>query len=188
MRALCAADIGINSTLSEYNRDLFEQYDLLFTDMTYGGGSGSIEAVRSHLKYYLAMNLDEGTPDMCRDLLGMRLKDAVIEEIASVIAKEKERGEYSAVMIETALLYEAGIDGMCDEVWFVYAPEGTRRTRLMEIRGYSPEKTDMFLRNQQPEEEFLRRADRTVPNGADVTEKDMVHIISAYLGEGKTNG
>lgn len=82
MRALCVADMGINSVLSEFNKELFEQYDLLFTDMTYGGGSGGIEAVRSHLKYYLTMNLDESTPEMARDLLGMRLDDAMIEEYA----------------------------------------------------------------------------------------------------------
>lgn len=82
MRALCAADTSINSTLSEFNRELFERYDLLFVDMTYGGGGGGIEAVRAHLKYYLAMNLDEATPPLSRDLLGMRLKDAYIEEYA----------------------------------------------------------------------------------------------------------
>ena len=82
MRALCAADTAINSTLSEYNRELFEQYDLLFVDMTYGGGGGGPEAVRSHLKYYLAMNLDAGTPELARDLLGMRMEDAIIEEYA----------------------------------------------------------------------------------------------------------
>ena len=106
---------------------------------------------------------------------------AVIDELYTIISIEKSRGKYSAVLIETALLYEAGIDEMCDEVWYVYAPVSTRSTRLMEKRGYTPEKTEMFLKNQQSEEEFLKRADRTVPNGADVTEEDMIHIISAYL-------
>ena len=83
MKALCAADVGISSTLSEYNKDLFEQYDLLMTDMTYaGGGSGTTEAVRHRLKLYLTMNLDESTPDLSRDLLGMRLDDALILEYA----------------------------------------------------------------------------------------------------------
>ena len=83
MKALCAADVGISSTLSEYNKDLFEQYDLLMTDMTYaGGGSGTPEAVRHRLKLYLTMNLDESTPDLSRDLLGMRLNDALILEYA----------------------------------------------------------------------------------------------------------
>ena len=73
------------------------------------------------------------------------------------------------------------IDRMCDEVWYVYAPLATRSSRLIRMRGYSTEKTEMFLKNQQSEEEFLRRSDRTVPNGEDVTESDMIKIISAYL-------
>lgn len=106
---------------------------------------------------------------------------AVIDEINTIIAIEDERKIFSAVMVETALLYEAGIDRMCDEVWYVYAPLATRSSRLIKMRGYSTEKTEMFLKNQQPEEEFLRRSDRTVPNGEDVTESDMIKIISAYL-------
>ena len=106
---------------------------------------------------------------------------AVIDEINTNIAIEDERKIFSAVLVETALLYEAGIDRMCDEVWYVCAPVATRSARLVNMRGYSTEKTEMFLKNQQPEEEFLRRSDRTVPNGEDVTESDMIKIISAYL-------
>ncbi|MBO4781698.1 MAG: dephospho-CoA kinase, partial [Lachnospiraceae bacterium] len=79
------------------------------------------------------------------------------------------------------LIYEAGIDSICDEVWYVYAPEGTRRRRLMTERGYTQETIDSFFMNQNPVEFFLSRADRTVPNGFDVTEKDMLEILSGYL-------
>ncbi|MBR4777570.1 MAG: dephospho-CoA kinase [Lachnospiraceae bacterium] len=106
---------------------------------------------------------------------------AVIEEIKEIIEKEKASGRYSAVLIETALIYEAGIDSICDEVWYVYAPEGTRRRRLMTERGYTQETIDSFFMNQNPVEFFLSRADRTVPNGFDVTEKDMLEILSGYL-------
>ena len=125
---------------------------------------------------------------------------AVIDEIMDIIAFEREKaalyingsndntGDNSenrcgnvAVMIETALIYEAGIDKICDEVWYVYAPMATRRKRLALSRGYSDEKIEGFFDRQKSEEEFLRRADRTVPNGNDVSEDDMVRIISSYL-------
>ena len=105
----------------------------------------------------------------------------VIDEVNGIIASEKEKAEKEAVLIETALLYDAGIDGMCDEVWYVYAPMATRRRRLKASRGYSEEKTDAFFSKQRSEEDFLRLADRTVPNGEDVTEEDMVRIIKGYL-------
>ena len=105
------------------------------------------------------------------------------EEMGQIIAKEAPPKGYYAILIETALLYEAGIDNICDEVWYVYAPMATRRKRLKSSRGYSDEKIDGFLARQNPEEEFLRRATRTVPNGDDVMEDDMVKIIKGYLYE-----
>lgn len=106
---------------------------------------------------------------------------AVIDEVNSIIENEKEAGRYDAVLIETALIYEAGIDSTCDEVWYVYAPRLTRRKRLAVSRGYSDERIDGFFNGQKPEEEFLRRSTRTVPNGDDVTEEDMIRIIRGYL-------
>ncbi len=82
MKAVCVADIGINSVLSEFNKALFEQYDLLFVDTTYCGGAGGIDAVQAHLAHYLTMNLDESTPSLTRDLMGMRLESAAILEHA----------------------------------------------------------------------------------------------------------
>lgn len=102
-------------------------------------------------------------------------------EVARIISEEKEKNEKAAVLIETALIYEAGIDKSCDEVWYVYAPIETRCRRLKTSRGYSDEKIEGFISRQNTEEEFLRRANRTVPNGEDVTEEDMKRIISAYL-------
>lgn len=82
MRAVCVADIGINSTLSEYNRELFEQYDLLFVDMSYGSEGGNIGTLQSHLEYYLKENLDYAISYPARDLLGMKLGSTGIEEYA----------------------------------------------------------------------------------------------------------
>ena len=90
MKAVCAADVGINSTLAEYNRELLKQYDLLFIDMTYGSNGGNIGTVNAHLTDYLKKNLDDSTPALSRDLLGMRLKSAVIEEYALATDNDAE--------------------------------------------------------------------------------------------------
>ncbi|MBP5533847.1 MAG: dephospho-CoA kinase [Lachnospiraceae bacterium] len=157
------------------------------------GGISFKKVVKEFSKYTGSLLLEDGEinrPELSKIVMNdpERLKKldeithpAVIDEVNNIIKEETDRGVYTAVLIETALLYEAGIDKMCDEVWYVYAPVATRCKRLTETRGYTPEKTEMFLKNQQPEEEFLRRADRIVPNGEDVTEEDMIHIISAYL-------
>ena len=51
-RTECVTDTAVCSVLSEFSRELFEQYDLLFVDTGYGG-AGSEEHVRQRLEYYL---------------------------------------------------------------------------------------------------------------------------------------
>lgn len=57
MQTEIATDISMNAILSEYNRELFKQYDLLFIDMAYGGRQASISNTAAHLKSYLQKNL-----------------------------------------------------------------------------------------------------------------------------------
>ena len=57
MKFECVADIGMNSILAEYHRELLEQYDLLFVDMSYGGNYADIGNTEAHLKSYIQKNL-----------------------------------------------------------------------------------------------------------------------------------
>ncbi len=57
MKFECAADIGMNSVLAEYHRELFKQYDLLFVDTSYGGSIPSIANTEEHLKRYVQENI-----------------------------------------------------------------------------------------------------------------------------------
>ena len=57
MKFECAADIGMNSVLAEFHRELLEQYDLLFVDMSYGGNYANISNTEEHLRNYMQKNL-----------------------------------------------------------------------------------------------------------------------------------
>ncbi len=57
MKFECVADIGMNSILAEYHRELLEQYDLLFVDMSYGGSNADIGNTEAHLYRYMQKNL-----------------------------------------------------------------------------------------------------------------------------------
>ncbi len=57
MKFECAADIGMNSVLAEFHRELLEQYDLLFVDMSYGGTHADIGNTEAHLRNYIQKNL-----------------------------------------------------------------------------------------------------------------------------------
>ena len=74
MKFECVADIGMNSILAEYHRELLEQYDLLFVDMSYGGSRADIGNTEAHLKNYIQRNLQSeggGNYGGVRDFLAM---------------------------------------------------------------------------------------------------------------------
>ena len=57
MKFECVADIGMNSVLAEYHRELLKQYELLFVDMSYGGSHPEIANTEAHLHNYMQKNL-----------------------------------------------------------------------------------------------------------------------------------
>lgn len=57
MKLEIVTDIGMNSVLAEYHRELLNQYDLLLIDMSYGTSSGGIHKLENHLIGYIGQNL-----------------------------------------------------------------------------------------------------------------------------------
>lgn len=92
----------------------------------------------------------------------------VEEFVTNKIAEIKKEKQYSLIVVETALLLEVGYEKHCDEVWYVAAPEATRRARLKESRGYTDEKIDAILMNQMSDEVFRTRCSHTIENDGDI--------------------
>ena len=84
MEAECITDIGMNSVLAEFHRELLEQYDLLFVDMSYGTSRASIGNSSEHLRRYLQANCRQSSGDKglfsARDWLALSVDRAVIGE------------------------------------------------------------------------------------------------------------
>lgn len=83
MKFECVTDIGMNSVLAEYHRELLKQYDLLFVDTSYCGSHPKIANTEGHLRNYMQKNLqpEEGrTIFGGRDLLAMEVGEAEILE------------------------------------------------------------------------------------------------------------
>ncbi len=60
MKFECVTDIGMNSVLAEYHRELLKQYDLLFVDTSYGGSRPEIANTEAHLQNYTQKNCRAG--------------------------------------------------------------------------------------------------------------------------------
>lgn len=57
MEAACVADIGMQSVLAEYHRELFSQYNLFAVDSSYGTQRYGSDNTEAHLLKYLRKNL-----------------------------------------------------------------------------------------------------------------------------------
>lgn len=105
----------------------------------------------------------------------------VLIEVQARIGKLKEEGHYEAVLVETALLKEAGYVSFCDEVWYVYASEEDRRERLKNNRNYSDSKIDDLFSKQKRDAEFREYCTSVIHNGKGKSEDDIIAQISNLL-------
>ncbi len=92
----------------------------------------------------------------------------VLEEIQQEIKIARDEGVVPYLVVETALMLEAGYDFICDEVWYVYAPEEDRKERLRKNRNYSEEKINSILENQSKDEAFRAKFNKIIENVGDV--------------------
>ena len=81
---------------------------------------------------------------------------------------EQQAGDY--VILESALLFEAGLDAMVDAVVAVLAPEALRIERVQQRDGVSEEQVRSRMAAQLSDEELHRKATVTVVN---IFEEDL---------------
>lgn len=106
---------------------------------------------------------------------------AVKKYILKSIEREQKIGtEY--FFVEAALLIEDKYDEICDELWYIYAGEGTRRNRLKAERGYSDERITAIMAKQLSDDEFYAHCDFQIDNGGSFenTEKQIELRMSNY--------
>ena len=106
-----------------------------------------------------------------------------VEEALLRLTKERFDG---VVVIEAALLIEAGYKEICDFLWYVHAPLADRIRRMKENRGYSEEKIKNILDAQLTEKEFLAQADVVIENPdseTDDKERGLSQQIEFHLKE-----
>ncbi|MCD8396821.1 MAG: dephospho-CoA kinase [Lachnospiraceae bacterium] len=110
-------------------------------------------------------------------------------ESEKTLVSECKTQRFPILVIEAALLLEDHYDEICDEVWYVYAAEEIRTSRLMKSRGYSREKVQQIMRNQLSEEEFRCRCQVVIDNSSEDVEHTYAQIDERiiHLSEEKGN-
>ncbi len=110
----------------------------------------------------------------------------VQRQVEAELLRLTEEGFRGVVIIEAALLIEAGYKKICDFLWYVYAPLPDRIRRMKEKRGYSDEKIANILAGQLSEEEFRRHADVVIENPDEAgykTSRRLTKQIRTHLKE-----
>ena len=88
---------------------------------------------------------------------------AVKEAIVQMIRAEQGKGT-DYFVLEAALLLEDGYKQICDELWYIYTDEKTRRIRLKESREYSDAKIDAIMASQLSEDIFRKECQIVIDN------------------------
>lgn len=97
-------------------------------------------------------------------------------EIEELMGEEK-----GSVVVEAAVLIEAGWQNIVDEVWLVTANTETRIVRLMSRNGYTREEALMRISSQMSDEEKAAYADVVIDNSG--SEAELEERIRKILKE-----
>lgn len=102
-------------------------------------------------------------PAALRDLEAI-LHPAMRERFRQAIQRLERQGERPCIVLDAAVLLEAGWDDLCDRIACVDAPRAERLRRVGASRGWSDEALAARERAQWPVAEKRRRADWIIDN------------------------
>lgn len=104
--------------------------------------------------------------DVLRESAGgyKRLNEITHPRVIKEVEKRIKASKKDIILVEAALLIEAGMTGMCDDVWYVHATDAERIDRIKKSRGWSDKKIADTLNNQLSHEEFLKNTTFVIEN------------------------
>lgn len=108
-------------------------------------------------------------PDKLKTLSDI-IHPEVRKEIERNVKKIQAVDPDKLIVIEAALLIEAGYESLCDQMWCITTDYETRKKRLMESRGYSLQKIDEIIANQLSDNEFKKHCDYSIENSENLSE------------------
>jgi dephospho-CoA kinase len=110
-----------------------------------------------------------------RDLAELRALEAILfpqieRRIGEEVAAARADSAVPLIVLDAAVLFEAGWNKVCDRVVYVNAPRDVRLARLAEQRGWGAKEVEAREQAQLPLDEKARRADVSLDNSGPVEE------------------
>lgn len=117
---------------------------------------------------------DEDARDRLNSIVHPLVIAMTEERLRELQAEAGKTGKPVVVVVDAPLLFEAGVDSLCDEVWVVAVSRKTQAERLMKREGYTLEEALTRIDTQMPQEEKERRATKVIDNEGTVEETRTV--------------
>lgn len=91
---------------------------------------------------------------------------------------------YNLVILEAAVMIEAGFIDFLDSLWLVTCTMEKRIERLMSYRGLSLEKIEKIISKQRSEEEYLQYAQIVIDNSFDIAQTlQQIQLVTEKILE-----
>lgn len=161
LESACAAEVGMQSILAEYHRELLEQYNLFAIDSSYGTATSGRKNTEDHLMHYVEKNLGTGDSHsgsyVYRDFFGLSATDARLTKV-SVLTDG--RG---------AVFRRCAIDAVRDDMGLQLLEDLQEWMHVIEINGL--DRTDV--------EEEKKQLDQSLEeyNGVEVQVSDTESVL-----------
>ena len=100
-------------------------------------------------------------------------------EIDAQIREVREKKSHEIICLDVPLLFEAGLDAICDITCVVDAPYGVKVKRVMERDGTEREAAEKRLESQTPSRELKQKCDVVIENdeGVDELKKRVKELL-----------
>ncbi len=115
-------------------------------------------------------------------VLNLLTHPAIIEMSLEIINRHKETGYF---VIDAPLLFEAGMESICDAVLAVTAPTEKRIERIVVRDGITEEEASLRIARQRSDESYRENADYVLENdsNAEAFLKNAEKLISELKGK-----
>ncbi|MFP4199971.1 MAG: dephospho-CoA kinase [Clostridia bacterium] len=109
----------------------------------------------------------------------------VVRRMVTEIDRARERGE-PVIVLDVPLLFEVGLEDLCDRTWVVWAREDQRIRRLATRDGMDPEDVRLRMQAQMSLEEKMDLADVVIDNSGSLedTRRRVELLLDDIVGQG----
>lgn len=116
-----------------------------------------------------------------KDKLDALMQPLLRQQILLRIDKARQSGAAICVL-DMPLLFEAGLDSLCDTVWCATLPRETQLQRLQARDGFTRQEAENRLNSQMPTEKKARRADVVISTVGEIAQTQAM-IPPLYAAE-----